>query len=375
MSESFRTICRVALVAAGLTLGSPAAFAATATLDCGTGTPTWNSSTSTLSCGAGSSKCSISGPTSAVINTQFTLNASCPSGSTYTWTGSQAAGCSGATCNITETSTGNKIYTVATETAGSVSNNYTVNITSGAVVPSGCTLSANPGSGPSGSNVTLTATCTAGTSPVTIAWGGASGTSGCPTSFNVGNNATCVVSNVTSNSTWTASFSNSAGNNANNPRSASFSVQSGGGGNFAGCPSGTITIDNPWGETAIDTAAYGEFGGNIVSVRLVAPSTMSGTKTSSWAEFGSAPTTREAVLSTVPCDFTNTNALKNGYNQYGHKYDVIGFNFQYKLGSASAFTYGLTAGTSYYINIRNKNSAGVDTCTISDCRMRGGLPQ
>lgn len=374
MSDSFRTICRLALVAVGLTFGSPATYAATATIDCGAGTPTWNAGTNTLSCQTGT-KCTISGPTSAVVNTLFTLSASCPSGTTYTWKKSGVAmgSCTADTCDITETTTGSKSYTVETETPASVSNSYAVNVTSGAVVPSGCTLSANPTTGPSGSTVTLTANCTAGTAPITVAWGGAAGTSGCPTSIN-GAAITCPVSNVTTNSTWTASFSNSAGNFANNPRSAGFTVQSGGGA-FAGCPAGTVTIDGQWGNTAIDTAQWGEFGGNIVSVRLVPPSTMSGTKSSSWSEFGSGPTVREAVLSTVPCDFTNANALKNGFNQFGHKFDVVSFSFDYRLGTPSGFTYGVTAGQSYYINIRNKNSAGVDTCTISDCRMRGGLPQ
>jgi hypothetical protein len=372
MSDSIRTICRLALVAVGLTLGSPAAYAATATIDCGNGTPTWNASTNTLSCQVGS-KCTISGPTSAIVNNLFTLTASCPSGSTYTWTGGAATSCTGASCDITETVTGNKSYTVATETTGSVSNIYTVNITSGAVAPSGCSLSASPSTGPSGSNVTLTANCTSGTMPITIAWGGASGTGSCPTSIN-GSAVTCAVNNVTANSTWTASFSNSGGNFANNPRSAAFSIQSGGGGAFAGCPAGTVTIDGQWGNTAIDTAQWGEFGGNIVSIRLVPPATMSGTITSSWGEYGAAPALREAVLSTSPCSFDNATVLKNGYGQTQHFF-VNGPSFKYRLGSAGGFAAGVTAGTSYYINIRNRDAAGNLTCTISDCRMRGGLPQ
>ena len=370
MSDSFRTICRLALVAVGLTLGSTA-YAAPISCDLTAGVLTCNVS--------GGSKCAISGPTSAVVNTSFTLNASCPSGTSYTWKKSGVAigACTADTCDITETTTGSKSYTVETETAASVSNSYAVSITSGAVLPSGCTLSANPTSGPSGSNVTLTANCTTGTMPIAVTWGGATGTGSCPTSIN-GSAITCTVNNVTTNSTWTASFSNaSAGGGAfaNNPRSASFTVQAGGGGAFAGCPAGTVTIDGQWGNTGIDTAQWGEFGGNIVSVRLVPPAGFSGTKSSSWSEYGSAPTVREAVLSTVPCDFSNTYALKNGYNQYAHKFDVISFSFDYKAGSPSGFTYGVTAGQSYYINIRNKTSTGLDTCTISDCRMRGGLPQ
>jgi len=371
MYESIRNLCRLALVAVGLTLGSTGAYAATATIDCPGGTLSF--ANNVLTCTVGT-KCSITGPTSAIINTQFTLNASCPSGSTYTWAGTGgASSCSGATCDITEASTGAKSYTVQTETAGSLSNGYGVTITSGAVAPSGCSLSASPSTGPSGSNVTLTANCTAGTMPIVVVWGGAAGTATCPTAIN-GSAITCPISNVTTNSTWTASFSNAGGNFANNPRSAGFTVQAGGGGNFAGCPAGTITIDNQWGNQNILTDNYGGFGNNMVSVRLVAPSTMSGTKLMSWSEFGGSPTAREAVLSTTPCDFNNANGvLKNGYNQYMHQWSNT-ITFRYKLGAASSSAAGLTAGTNYYLNIRNKDAAGGDSCSTGNCKMVGSLP-
>jgi hypothetical protein len=111
----------------------------------------------------------------------------------------------------------------------------------------------------------------------------------------------------------------------------------------------------------------------MISVRLVAPSTMSGTKTSSWSEFGSAPTFREAVLSTQPCSFDDATVLKNGYGQSQHFF-VNAPSFKYKLGSPGGFAAGITAGQNYYINIRNRDAAGLNTCSISDCRMRGGLP-
>ena len=375
MTVSIRTLSRMALVAAGLALSAPA-MAATATIDCGTGTPSWNSNTSTLSCGAGGSKCTISGPSSAVVSTQFTLNASCPSGTNYNWTGSGAASCSGASCDVTEGTTGNKTYAVSTETTGSLSNNFVVNITSGAVAPSGCSLTASPTSGPSGTNVTLTANCTSGTSPIAISWGGASGTGGCPTSFTIGTPATCAISNVTANSTWQASFSNGGGSAGNNPRSASFTVQSGGGGNFAGCPSGTLTIDGQWGQTAIDTAQFGEFGGNIMSIHVQPPGNFTGltTRTSSWGEYAGPPTVREAVFSNVPCDFSNANALKTSLGVVQRSVDAIGFAFKYRAGNSSTSAVGLVAGQSYYINVRNYYSTGQPSCT-GDCRMRGGLPQ
>ena len=378
MTVSIRTLCRLALVAAAVAFGSPA-YAGTATIDCGAGSPSWNSSTNTLSCGSGT-KCSISGPSSVVVNNSFTLTASCPSGSTYTWVGTGgASSCSGATCDVTEASTGNKTYTVATETAGSLSNNFVVSITSGAVAPSGCSLTANPSSGPSGTNVGLTANCTSGTSPINITWGSASGTSGCPTSFNVGSPATCTVNNVTANATWQASFSNTAGGAGNNPRSAAFTVQSGGGGgNFAGCPSGTVTIDGVWGNTSIDTAEFGGFVDNILSIRVAPPSTATGssTRTSAWVEFGASGTVREAVFSTQACDFSSTNALKSSLGAPFMSSNQNGVTFKYTITGSSSFTVAkLTPGQSYYINIRNRYPSGANSCTQADCRMRGGVPQ
>jgi hypothetical protein len=143
---------------------------------------------------------------------------------------------------------------------------------------------------------------------------------------------------------------------------------------YAACPAGTQIIKNKWGQTAIETVG---FGTQIVVVEVKVPATgFSGTKTSSWGEYGGAPTTREATLSTKPCDFSDSGVLKNGYGQLAHKRDVVSFNFAYRVGTASGFSYGLTAGQTYYISIRNKDGHGVDTCATGvPCDMRGGLPQ
>lgn len=375
MTVSIRTFCRMALGAAGLALGAQA-HAASVTVNAGAACTafTWDQATSTLTCQV-STACVISGPTSAAPNTDITLSASCPTSTTITWGGNSCAGQTGVTCTANESTTGSRTYTVSGN--NSAQDSHAVNWTTTTAAPSGCTLSANPTSGPSGSNVTLTANCSSGTNPIAISWGGASGTSGCPTSFNVGTPASCTVNNVTANATWTASFSGPGGNFANNPRSASFAVQTGGGGAFAGCPSGTVAIDGQWGNTAIDTAQWGDFGGNIVSVRLVPPANYTSTtiKTSSWAEYGAGPTVREAVFSSQPCDFSTANALKTSLGVAQRQVDVIGFYFKYKAGNTTTSAIGLVPGQSYYINIRNYNSAGQPTCTVGDCRMRGGIPQ
>ena len=380
MSDSIRNLCRLAVLAAGLAFGAQAQ-AATATLDCGTGTPQWNSSSNTLTCVAGGgTQCSISGPTSAVVNTSFQLTASCPSGTgPYTWTGTGgASSCTGATCDITEASTGNKTYTVD-NAASTPSSNYTVNVSSGPV-PNGCSLTASPTSGTSAQNVTLTANCSSGADPITIAWGGTGASANCTTTtMNIGTPVQCTIPNVSATTTWTASFSNANGqaSSPSNPRTATFTYNAGGGGAFAGCPAGTMTIDGQWGNSAIMTADYGTFGGQILSIRVAVPSTWSSssTKTSSWVEYQDAGSVREAVFSKFPCDFTTANALKTSLGIPARSVDTIDFQFKYKSGSSTTSAVGLTPGTAYYINVRNYYSNGVLACTSGSCNMRGGLPQ
>jgi hypothetical protein len=193
--------------------------------------------------------------------------------------------------------------------------------------------------------------------------------------MNVGTPATCTINGVTANSTWTASFSNGAGGASNNPRSASFTVQAGGGGAFAGCPAGSLTIDGQWGQSAIETAQFGDFTTQILSIRVSPPTGWSSStaKTSSWAEYRDSPVSREAVFSTQPCDFSTTNALKTSLGIAARSVDVIGFAFKYKTGGGTTSSVSITPGQHYYINVRNLQQ-GQNSCTSGTCNMRGGLP-
>jgi hypothetical protein len=126
---------------------------------------------------------------------------------------------------------------------------------------------------------------------------------------------------------------------------------------------------------AIDTAEAGGFDGNILSVRFTVPATGASTslKTTSWVEFGAGAVVREAVFSTKACDFSSANALKSSFGAAFRSVDNIRFSFLYKVGAAGSSNAGLVAGQSYYINVRNKTSAGADTCGYGDCRMRGAV--
>ena len=297
MTVSIRSLCRMALVAAGLALGTQAQ-AATATIDCVGGTLSF----------------------------------------------------------------ANNVLTCTPATTGG-----------GDTAPGGCSLTATPGSGSTATHVMLTAACTSGTTPIALAWSGAAGTGSCPTSM-AGLSTTCTISGVAASSTWSANFSNSAGS-VN--RSATFTYTAGGGGTgaFAGCPSDAIKIDGQWGNLDIATANWGTFGNNILSVRIAVPAnwTSSSTKTSTWGEYQDGGTYREAVLSTVACDFGTANALKTSGGIPARSVDTLQFSFRYKAGSPTSSIFGLTGGNVYYLNVRNY-LWGQPACTSGSCNMRGGLP-
>jgi hypothetical protein len=362
----------MALVAAGVALASQA-HAASITVDAGAACTgfAWDPTTSKLTCLV-SLDCVVTGPSSAAPGGNITLTAACPTATTITWSGGSCAGQTGGTCTANEASTGHQTYTATPNTAGAPGTK-TVNWTNTTTAPSGCSLVASPNSGgPTSQNVLLTAACTSGTTPIALSWSGASGTGGCPTSMST-LSTTCTISGVAASATWNVNFSNSAGNVS---KSATYTYSAGGGGAFAGCPSGTVTIDGQWGNTAIATADYGAFDGNMLSIRVAVPANATGTsiRTSSWVEFQSGIVMREASFSTKACDFSAQYALKSLYGA-AFKTFTQRPSFQYSIGPATGTSAGLVAGGVYYINIRNNYSDGSPSCGIGDCSMRGGLPQ
>lgn len=370
MTKLFTTFRRAALLACALGYGI-AAHAASVTVDAGAACTafSWNPANSTLSCQV-STDCVVTGANSAVVNTNVTLTASCPTSTTITWDGTGTSGCSGATCDVTNASTGNQTYGATGNS--SARGTKVVNWTSNSVAPSQCTLTASPSSGTAASNVTLTADCSSGTDPITIAWTG-SGSGSCPTTFNVsGSAATCTINNVAATTTWTAAFSNSAGSFANNPRSATFTYNAGGGGgaDFANCPAGTVTATGQWGKTQLWTNTFGAWGdGTIISIQLI-PDAATAVKSTSWTEAGGGGGTREYSLTTTACDFSGATAV-NG--SYGGKVNGYAGNPQayYKAGTNVGGSTTLQIGQKYYWNMRNP--AG--TCPSGDCAMNGGFPK
>lgn len=145
------------------------------------------------------------------------------------------------------------------------------------------------------------------------------------------------------------------------------------------CPAGTLWIKNQFGNVAIDTAVYGDFGQNIMVVEIKVPTDFAGTtvRTSSWGEYGSGPVSRTAVLSKVACDFTNANALKTSTGIPARSPDnATGFAMKYKAGGANLGAVDFVPGATYYLNVKNYYSDGSPSCPNGvNCRMRGGLPR
>jgi hypothetical protein len=147
---------------------------------------------------------------------------------------------------------------------------------------------------------------------------------------------------------------------------------------FEGCPSGSLMINVPWGTTALSTFDYGYFSTNILSLRVVVPTTASGTqtRTSSWVEYGSGAAVRQAALSTRACDFSSQYALKTSAGFPATSQDTISFSMKYTIGPASRYVVHLEPGQVYYLNVRNRYSDGSLSCPTQEaCSMRGGFPQ
>jgi hypothetical protein len=144
------------------------------------------------------------------------------------------------------------------------------------------------------------------------------------------------------------------------------------------CPSGTLRINGQWGNTAIDTAMFGAFGTNVMVIEVKVPAGWTGDEYSSWSEYGASAVIREANMTEVACDFSNTYALKTstGVALSSVGLNQITFGFKYTTGTASSTKAKITPGKTYYINARNTWNTGETSCpSPGDCRMRGGLPQ
>jgi hypothetical protein len=320
MPNLFNTFSRAALVAIGLTF---AASASAQTISCPTGF-------NTVVAGAGS----------ASVQITCQAVASCSGGQVATVTGG-----------------GTQTATVTCETG------VPVVTAPGGSTGSGCSLSATNTSGAAGFGTTLTATCNSGTTPIALAWSTNTGASvaNCPTSM-AGLSTTCDVTGIAQSGSFTVNFSNSAGNNN---KSRSVTVQQGGGGSEYSACEKTPTVSTGFYPVSNGTTAnIGELNDStLMVIKFTVPSTAYGNPAS--ANFStqySGDKTRDYVLSSSPCDFAGTNAVKyNGSKVMGTTYSNL--TFKYSYGSVGS-TATLIKGQTYYLTIRGVAGGG---CPSGDC--------
>ncbi len=315
------------------------------------------------------SGCTISGPTTGQTGTAITLTATCAAGSpnAWTWTGGNCQGSTAQSCSAVENAAVVRTYTVTPRNNIGVGNTASVDVSwtnTPLAAPSGCTLGASTTSLPIGGGaVVLTASCNGGGAPTSYAWSGNGLPT--PTSTNV------ASTSITSTTTFSVTPSNATGNG--NTASVTVNVA----GNVIGmCGQYSKTlqiVDVTWGQQSLrHSSQNGNFGDDTVWVlRLVVPP---GTPNSSvigyfnLVEDNGPGTFRQMTISQVACDFrpkdyTGANGPLSVSN---------GVSVSLYYGVATPFIFGpagLTAGQTYYINVRNwqldptpQTSCGQTTC-------------
>ena len=105
---------------------------------------------------------------------------------------------------------------------------------------------------------------------------------------------------------------------------------------------------------SVPSAGYGAFANNTVMVvSFTTGSATSGTGRVSFSEFASGPVARTISLSTRACDFRSPITTLYG----------TGATIRFNIGSGSALRPGLAPNTTYYMNIKNVDYYGNQTCT------------
>jgi hypothetical protein len=350
-----------------------------------TGTPP----NQTLNCVTGSgvpTGCSIQGPVNASVGSPVTLTAACSGGGAptgFSWTGGSCNGVTTNPCSANEGSAGQVTYTVAISNASGAatsSPNWTVTWASGSVAPSGCTLSPASQTVSSGATASLTAACSGGTMPITInlSGGGFAQSVTQTTASGVTLSAT-----VSSSTTVTATASNASGGpvSFNNSATITTSGGGGGGGGLANCSAQGIAvlgggaINIPWGVSQGGVSnSSGSFGNNVAWVfQMTVPAGTPNTSVRGLfevAENGGQGGPKNLTISTTPCDFRQQDTSgANGPLQVCRNGTTCDIYFKVAPPTVFGGYAGLTAGTTYYINVRNYDdfSGPGYNCSAGNC--------
>jgi len=134
-----------------------------------------------------------------------------------------------------------------------------------------------------------------------------------------------------------------------------------------------IQVDLPTGSPdQLVTQTYGGFMSDGVFVGRFTAAASSATANGqlNWAEYGDPPTYRLVTLSTQACDFRGEGVWTVG--------DGTNYPLRWSGGQTGGIEYTITPeagnpmlqiGQVYYINIRNRDFLGNNTCGLTSCNM------
>jgi len=307
----------------------------------------------------------VAGNSAPQVGTQVTLSASCTGNPTaFTWTN-----CASVTsaCTAAASAAGPQTYTVvATNTAGpSIAASVTLNwIAPPPPEPAPvCALSSTAGSETPTINglVVLIASCSG--TPTSYTWSG-----GCLSNTNV-----CLVRALSPGlATYSVTATNGSGSgSASTPVTwvASPAPPSGQCGSF---PSALYSSIGSTGQT-VYSAYYGDPGGFVYNgawaIKFTLPGTAGAGQFGSLtaAEFNGPPTFREISVSRFACDFRTTD-LGGANGPLGRAAGSTA-SLAFKIGANAPNLTGLTAGQTYYLNVRNyAPNSGTVSCSASQQR-------
>lgn len=280
------------------------------------------------------------------VGSSITLTAFCDGNPTaYTWTGCAGIGSS---CVATSQSTGLRTYTLVATSASGTGAPVNVNVFwSELPPPPVCNLSVTTNSDRPvvGSLAVVTASC--GGNPTGFQWSGcSSGT------------ATCLLHGVTPGPQSISVVPiNRGGSGAPAFASVNWQAAPSPPPGFCGQFASFLYSDLPWDQVNVVSSPYTDlpafaWNGVWVAKFTVAGNAVPGmTGRLTVSEFAGPSTSRDATLSSIPCDFrpTDPTGINGPLSRSNGSTTTNGF----VIGSSTPGTPALAPGQTYYLNVRN----------------------
>ena len=313
--------------------------------------------------------CTISpSTTSPAVNSTLTLTATCNNSPTgYQWTNCTAVPGTNR-CTVSEQTGVTRIYRVQGSNANGIGVPSEVTITWQQPVTAApvCTLSPSTTTPYLGGTVTLTANCTQ--SPSSYTWTNCNGSGG-----------TCQASaSSLGQVSYSVTATNSIGTSAPAQTSVTWTTPPPAGADFCGQYPQVARVNLNWGGY-IDTNRNGGFpAGAILVGRLTVPANAKGTGPGlvSMAEYIDGQADRIMTISTSSCDFRGFKPGQFPTSDPTGATRPMAWSFsnnpsiQFALSGAAGNQPKLVPGQTYYVNIRNRDYSGEDTCKTTTCNVR-----